>query len=58
MEQLSILEDQRSTREMVRMNYRYAVTELMRLRDTEPDRFLTELDKPWPGMASDIRADA
>jgi hypothetical protein len=39
---------------MVRMNYRYAVTELMRLRDTDPDRFLTELDKPWPGMASDM----
>jgi hypothetical protein len=54
MEQFSILEDQRSTREMVRMNYHYAVTELMRLRDTEPDRFLAELDKPWPGMASDM----
>jgi hypothetical protein len=36
------------------MDYRDAVTELMRLRDTEPDRFLTELDKPWPGMASDL----
>jgi hypothetical protein len=54
MEQFSILEDQRSTREMVRMNYHYAVTELMRLRDTEPDRFWAELDKPWPGMASDM----
>ena len=36
------------------MGFEQKLQDLMRLQRTAPESYLEELDKPWPGMQSDI----
>jgi hypothetical protein len=36
------------------MGFDQKLKDLLRLQMTQPDAFTAELDKPWPGMQSDI----